>query len=170
RVTAIERSPARARTLAANMERVRLGAEIVVADALDWRPSALADAVLLDAPCGASGTLRRHPDAARVKDPADTAALTQTQCRLLDAALAMVKPGGCLVYAVCSLDPAEGADMVRDWLEAGAPARRAPIAAAELGGEAPFLDAQGDLRTLPCHWAARGGLDGFYAARLVRTA
>jgi 16S rRNA (cytosine967-C5)-methyltransferase len=122
--------------------------------------------VLLDAPCTGTGTIRRHPDIAHLKRPSDVVALAQLQDRLLAAALAMVEPGGLLVYAVCSLQPEEGPARIAALLAGGVPAERMPIQAAEVGGCGEFIDGSGDLRTLPCHWPALGGLDGFYACRL----
>jgi 16S rRNA (cytosine967-C5)-methyltransferase len=129
--------------------------------------------VLLDAPCTATGTLRRHPDIAWLKGPRDVAATVALQDRLLASALAMLAPGGTLVYAVCSLQPEEGPARIAALLGAGAPAERLPVAPDELPGLAGLdpaaITPDGDLRTLPCHFAAEGGMDGFYAARLRRT-
>lgn len=150
-----------------NLDRLHLTAEAVVADGTKWRPDTPADAVLLDAPCSSTGTIRRHPDVARLKSPADLPKLVQTQDRLLAAALDMVKPGGLVVYCTCSLQPEEGPARIAPVLADGR-AERVPINPAEVGGEAAFITAEGDLRTLPCHWADRGGIDGFFAARLRR--
>jgi 16S rRNA (cytosine967-C5)-methyltransferase len=167
-VTAIERTASRLKRLKENLARLNLQAEIVQADAAKWRPAELADAVLLDAPCSATGTIRRHPDVARLKTPDDVATLAVTQARLLAAALAMVKPGGVLVYGACSLQSEEGPLQTAAIL-AGSGATRIPIRAGEVGGLAELIDTNGDLRTLPCHLAGHGGLDGFYAVRLRRT-
>ena len=142
---------------------------MVVADAAAWQPSPPADAVLLDAPCSATGTIRRHPDILRLKTPQDVRRLTAAQDRLLRAALGMVRPGGLVVYSVCSLQPEEGPQRVAALLAAGAPARPVPISAEELPGLEDAIRPDGTLRTLPCHWAERGGMDGFYVARLRRT-
>jgi 16S rRNA (cytosine967-C5)-methyltransferase len=168
RVTAVDISAPRMARLRANLARLGLAAETVVADAAAWRPAEPADAVLLDAPCSATGTLRRHPDIAWLKGPQDVARLAVVQDRLLHAALAMLRPGGTLVYCTCSLEPEEGEARIEALLAGGAPVRLLPIAAAEVGGCAELLAGDGTLRTLPCHLAALGGLDGFYAARLVR--
>lgn len=168
RVTALDRSRNRLNRLQQNLDRLDLSVETVVADAALWRPKALADAVLLDAPCSSTGTLRRHPDVARLKTPKDVARLSQAQERLLDAALAMVRPGGLVVYCTCSLQSEEGPDRIASLLAGGAPAERVPIGGVELADQAEFVNEQGDLRTLPCHWAGAGGLDGFYASRLKR--
>ncbi|MFQ5775874.1 MAG: RsmB/NOP family class I SAM-dependent RNA methyltransferase [Kiloniellaceae bacterium] len=167
-VTAVDISPRRAARLRDNLARLGLEAETVVADAAAWRPPAPAEAVLLDAPCTATGTLRRHPDVAHLKGPGDLAALTDLQDRLLVAALEMVAPGGVLVYAACSLQPEEGPARIAALLRAGAPIERAPVTAAEAGGLGELVSPEGDLRTLPCHLAELGGLDGFYACRLRR--
>ena len=168
RVVAVDRSENRLKRVKENLDRLGLAAELVAADALGWRPPAPADAVLLDAPCSATGTIRRHPDVARLKSPADVASLAETQDRLLAAAADMVGPGGLLVYCTCSLEPEEGPERVAKLLAGGAPFERAPLAAAELSGRAELISAAGDLRTLPCQLTAFGGVDGFYAARLRR--
>jgi 16S rRNA (cytosine967-C5)-methyltransferase len=167
-VVAVDRSPKRVRRLRDNLARLRLAAAVVTADAARWRPEAPADAVLLDAPCSATGTVRRHPDVPRLRVADDIAALARAQDRLLWSALEMVKPGGLLVYAACSLEREEGEARIANLLAGGAPAQRVPVAAAEVGGLAELLTPEGDLRTLPCHLAEKGGLDGFYAARLRR--
>ena len=168
RVTAVEISDQRLLRLRANLARVGLGAEIVAADAAAWTPPEPFDAVLLDAPCTATGTLRRHPDIAWNKDPDDVRRLAALQDRLLAAALRIVKPGGTVVYATCSLQPEEGEPRIAALLAAGA--ERVPVAPAELPGLEAAVTSAGDLRTLPCYWAESGGIDGFYAARLRRTA
>ncbi len=167
-VVAVEVSPARVARLEENLARLGLNAETVTADAIQWRPPAPVDAVLLDAPCSGTGTLRRHPDIARLKGPGDIAVLTALQDRLLAAAVEMTAPGGNLVYAACSLQPEEGPERIAALLAAGAPVARAPVAAAEVFGRADWLSPDGDLRTMPCHLAELGGMDGFYACRLRR--
>lgn len=167
-VTAVDRSERRLQRVADNLGRLGLAATLVAADAARWRPSAPVDAVLLDAPCSATGTLRRHPDIAWLKGPADVAKLAELQRALLVAAADMLKPGGRLVYCVCSLQPEEGPRVVERALADGVPLRRLPISPAELGGPAELVGADGDLRTLPCHLAGLGGMDGFYAARLEK--
>ncbi len=137
----------------------------MVADATAWRPPALFDAVLLDAPCSATGTIRRHPDVPHLKRPRDVETLAAGQDRLLDAAAAMLGPGGRLVYAVCSLQPEEGPRRVEAAL-ARLPLRPDP---GPLPPVLPGLDPGFSLRTTPALWPERGGLDGFYMARLVRT-
>ncbi len=168
KVTAVDRSPARIGRLRENMARLGLPIEIVNADAEGWRPGEPADAVLLDAPCTATGTIRRHPDIARLKTPDDVAALSDVQARLLEAAAQMVRPGGLVVYCVCSLQPEECEIPVSTALAAGARLEPVPMAPGDLAGLDDALISGGDLRTLPCHWAEAGGMDGFYAARLRR--
>lgn len=167
-VTAVDRSARRLVRFRQNLERLNLTAEIVEADVAGWTPGAPFDAVLLDAPCTATGTLRRHPDGLRLKGPGDVAALADQQAALLNAAVAMLKPGGTLVYCVCSLEPQEGETQIERLLASGAPVRRVPVTPAELGGLAELVTPAGDLRSLPCHLADRGGMDAFFAARLER--
>lgn len=167
-VTAVDRSSQRLRRLTENLHRSGLTAELIAADGADWRPAELADAVLVDVPCSATGTIRRHPDIAHLKTPADIRSLADVQAALLAAAVAMVKLGGTIVYCACSLEPEEGKAQITRLLADGGPVRREPIAAEEVSGRAEFLDGDGDLRTLPCHLAKDGGIDGFFAARLVR--
>ncbi len=165
-VTALDRSAPRLARLRENLARLALEAEIVEADALDWRPPAPADAVLLDAPCSATGTIRRHPDIPHGRGPADVARLAASQSRLLARAAAMVAPGGLLVYASCSLQPEECERQVDAFLAASPGFARLPVRPDELAGIGEAVTAAGDLRTLPCHWADEGGMDGFFAARL----
>ncbi|MBL8836152.1 MAG: methyltransferase domain-containing protein [Alphaproteobacteria bacterium] len=167
-VTAVDRSAPRLDRLRENLARLGLAAECVVGDAANWRPPAPVDAVLLDAPCTATGTLRRHPDVARLKRPDDVARLAATQDRLLAAASAMLRPGGTLVFCTCSLQPEEGPQRVAALLAGGAPLDLVPVAPAEVGGLAEIVAADGTIRTLPCHLAGQGGLDGFFVARLRR--
>lgn len=167
-VTAVDRSASRLKRLEANLTRLGLSAEIVTADAATWTPERRFDAVLLDAPCSATGTIRRHPDIAHLKAPEDLERLTALQDRLIEAALLMLEPGGTLIYCTCSLEAAEGEVRIAHTLAQHPDLERWPITAAELGGRAELLNHDGDLRSLPCHFAEFGGIDGFYAARLVR--
>jgi len=167
-VVALDLSPRRLAQVAENLARVGHAAELVAADATAWRPERPATAILLDAPCSSTGTVRRHPDVWHLKAPEDVVRLAALQARLLAAATAMLAPGGLLVYCVCSLEPEEGPRQVERLLGAGAPLRRLPVAPAEVGGLAMLVTADGDLRTLPCHLAEAGGMDGFYACRLQR--
>ena len=173
RVTAVDRSPARLARLAENLARLKLEAATQAADVLEWQGGPF-DAVLLDAPCSSTGTIRRHPDVPWLKGDADIAVLVSLQQRLLDRAVALLKPGGVLVYCVCSLEPDEGERQIEALLARNPAVRRRPITAEEVFGQAEVISAAGDLRTLPFYlpdpdprW---GGLDGFFAARLVREA
>ncbi|UCH73452.1 MAG: RsmB/NOP family class I SAM-dependent RNA methyltransferase [Rhodospirillales bacterium] len=167
-VTAVDISEKRLSRLRDNLARLGLTATTVAADATGWPPPEPFDAVLLDAPCSATGTLRRHPDIAWTKRKDDMRRLGALQDRLLAAALRMVRPGGLVVYATCSLQPEECEQRITALLGTGA-AERVPLAVDEIPGLDTAITAAGDLRTLPCHWAGSGGLDGFYAARLRRS-
>ena len=171
-LTAVDRSAERLKLLAANFARLSLTSEIVVADALAFEAPPF-DGVLLDAPCTATGTIRRHPDVAWTKRPGDLAPLIRLQAALLDKAIALARPGGAIVYCVCSLEPEEGEAQIAAVLRRNPDVRRLPVAAEEIGGLAECLTPSGDLRTLPCHlWGGnprRSGMDGFFAARLVKT-
>lgn len=166
-VTAVERDPARIDRLTANLARWDLHADVITADATEWMPSEPFDAVLLDAPCSATGTIRRHPDVARVKRPRDVQAVVQTQDKLLEAAAGMLRRGGRLIYAVCSLQPEEGAARI-DALSGKAGLRPDPFRPDELAALPEALTREGFLRTHPGLWRERGGMDGFFAARLIK--
>ncbi len=168
RVTAVDRSAPRLERLRQNMDRLGISAEVVTADAAAWRPPAPVDAVLLDAPCSATGTIRRHPDIAHLKTPDDVARLSALQARLLAAAADMLAPGGRLVYATCSLQPQEGEDIVAAFLAADDRLRPDPVRRDELPDLADAVRPDGTVRTLPCTWAGRGGMDGFFVARFTR--
>ena len=165
RVTALDLSPARAARITENLARCGLEAEVVVGDALTWQPGAQFDAVLLDAPCSATGTIRRHPDLPFLRDGAAIPAITALQARLIDAALDLLRPGGRLVYAVCSLHPAEGEAQIAAALARHPGLRVLPAA---LPGTEAFTSPEGGMRTRPDLWADRGGIDGFYMAALAR--
>jgi 16S rRNA (cytosine967-C5)-methyltransferase len=167
-VVAVERNAGRLRQLAGNLDRLKLKAELVCTDAAEWQPAEPADAVLLDAPCSATGTIRRHPDVARIKTVADVAALAAVQSPLLAAAARMTRPGGTLIYCACSLQPEEGPAQIEALLAGGSGVVRVPIEADEIDGLAEAITPAGDVRTLPCHLAELGGMDGFYIARLRR--
>ena len=166
RVTALDISAKRMTTLADNMARLGLEVETVIADGASWRPSVAFDAVLLDAPCSATGTIRRHPEIAWTRSASELPRLAARQKELLAGALACVRPGGVLVYAVCSLQPEEGEAHLDD-LPGGC--RHEPLAPAECCGLDEAVDPRGCLRTLPCHMAGSGGMDGFFAMRLRRS-
>jgi 16S rRNA (cytosine967-C5)-methyltransferase len=170
-VTAVDRSPARLSRLQENLNRLSLKAELVCADVTEWQAEPF-DAVLLDAPCSSTGTIRRHPDVPWLKQPADVEKLAALQRRLIKRAAALTRPGGTLVYCTCSLEPEEGEDIVVGLMAEEPTLRRASVSPAEVSGHAEFVTAAGDLRTLPCHLPAadsrRAGIDGFYAARLLK--
>ena len=170
RVTAMDRSAPRLKRLAANLERMNLAesVEIVTADAGDWRPKEPAGYILLDAPCSATGTIRRHPDVAHLKAPQDIERLAALQASILENAFNALMVGGVLVYCTCSLQKAEGEAQIERLLAAHANAQRLPITAGELGGFDEALSEQGDLRILPYHQAALGGMDGFFVSRITR--
>jgi len=168
RVTAVDRSPRRLERLVANLKRLDLAVEAVGADALTWRPPRPAEAVLLDAPCSTTGAIRRHPDVPHLKFPEDVARLSMVQENLLRAAIDMLRPGGTLVYCTCSLESEEGPERIESLLHSGAPVERIGIDADEIGAEPAWITPEGDLRTLPCHFHAYDGIDGFYCARLVK--
>ena len=167
-VTAVDRSKSRLTRLEANMRRLGFEAQIVAADAAKWRPEAPADAVLLDAPCSATGTLRRHPDVGWSKTEDDIAKLAATQRRLLTAASEMVKPGGQVLFATCSLQPEEGPGAIAESRSDGLSLAPAPFQGFELAGLPDALTPEGWFRSLPCHMAEQGGVDGFFACRFVR--
>ena len=166
-VTAVEKSVERVKLLQENLSRLNLTAEIIVADVMSWHPDTVFDAVLIDAPCTATGTIRRHPDVQYLKTPKDVKNLTVTQKALLKRATELVKPKGMIIYTTCSLQDEEGPNNIQWLINSGAPVTRCPITASEIGGVEEFLTPEGDLRTLPCHLSEIGGIDGFYAARLV---
>jgi 16S rRNA (cytosine967-C5)-methyltransferase len=170
-VTAVDRSEQRLKRLRDNFTRLSFDAEIVAADVLEWQSPPF-DAVLLDAPCSSTGTIRRHPDIPWTKSEADIATLGSLQRRLLDRAVELTKPGGTLIYCVCSLEPEEGEHQIEALLARDQRVQRRPIAADEIADRGEFINSAGDLRTLPTllpdaepRWS---GIDGFYAARLSR--
>jgi 16S rRNA (cytosine967-C5)-methyltransferase len=172
-VTALDRSPARMARLRDNLARLSLEAETVVADAAEWPGASDSfDGILVDAPCTSTGTIRRHPDVAWLRQEGDIAPLAALQKRLLQKAVTLLKPGGTLVYCTCSLEAEEGEAAITALLAAESGLRRAPVEPAEVAGLAEIVTPSGDLRTLPCHLAhddpRLAGLDGFYAARLVK--
>jgi 16S rRNA (cytosine967-C5)-methyltransferase len=170
-VTALDRSAQRLTRLNENLARLGLTANAVTADVTEWQGGPF-DAVLLDAPCSSTGTIRRHPDIPWLKSEADLAVLTALQQKLLDRAVTLVRPGGTIVYCVCSLEPEEGEAQIARLLEQQPGLARRPVEAAEVFGRSELITPNGDLRTLPCHLPDEeprwGGLDGFYAARLSR--
>ena len=171
-VIAVDNSKTRLKLLAENLKRLHLEAELVEADAASWQPGGLFDAVLLDAPCSSTGTIRRHPDIPYVKSAKDIEAFAALQARLLDNAARLVRPGGKLVYSTCSLEPEEGEAQIAAFLTRNAAFSIDPISPAELYGQAQWIEPSGCLRTFPYELkldsAEWSGMDGFFAARLVR--
>jgi 16S rRNA (cytosine967-C5)-methyltransferase len=165
RVTAVEQSASRMKRLKSNLDRLGLAAEFLQARLEDLHPDRRFDAILLDAPCSSTGTIRRHPDVVWSKDAGDVKKLAAVQARLLRYAFALLAPGGRLVFSNCSLDPLEGEDLVRAFLAETPEASRLPVSPSDWPGLAEAIDASGDVRTTP---AMLGGMDGFYAAVLTK--
>ena len=174
-VIAVDRSQKRLATLKENLTRLHLSAQTVCEDAVTWLespasgPMGRADAILIDAPCTATGTLRRHPDGTWLKSFKDVERCAALQDRLLKAALNALAPGGLLVFCTCSLQREEGPERISALMESGAPVERRGVTAAETGGLKELITKEGDLRCLPAHMAEQGGMDGFFACRLVKT-
>lgn len=166
KVVAVDRSAARLKRVGENLARMALQAEVVAADASTWEDERTFDAVLLDAPCSATGTFRRHPDVLWAARPGDVASLATVQSALLDSAAKRTAPGGRMVYCVCSLEPEEGEAQIEAFLARHPNFLLAPIAAGEGGAPEASLTPRGTLRLLPHH--REGGQDGFFAARFVR--
>lgn len=163
-VTALDLSEARMARVADNLARTGLSAAMVVGDVFDHQGRY--DAILLDAPCSATGTIRRHPDLPFVKSAAEAETLTRLQMRMLDQALGLLAPGGRLVYCTCSLLPVEGEFQVRAALKRHAGLRVVPVDPMTLGGDPGWASPEGGLRLRPDFWAESGGMDGFYMAAL----
>jgi 16S rRNA (cytosine967-C5)-methyltransferase len=175
-VTAVDRSPNRMARLRDNLARLKLDAGMAVADGAEWldrNHDGGFDGILIDAPCTSTGTIRRHPDIGWLRQESDIAPLVAAQKRLLQKAVALLRPGGMLVYCTCSLEPEEGERVISALLASETAIRRMPIEPGEVAGLSEIVNAEGDLRTLPCHLPHQdprlGGLDGFYAARLVKS-
>jgi 16S rRNA (cytosine967-C5)-methyltransferase len=170
-VVALDKSAERLKLLAANLERLNLHASLVVADAAAYTADAY-DAVLVDPPCTATGTIRRHPDVPWTKKPGDVETLAALQSKILDRAAGLVRPGGRLVYCTCSIEPEEGENLIAALLRRNPDMRRDPIEPGEHGIPAEFLNEAGELRSLPDLWPdpdpRQAGVDGFFAARLKR--
>jgi len=168
-VTAVDRSASRLVRLTENLHRMGLSAEVAAADAADWPDTRLFDAVLLDAPCTATGTFRRHPDVLWAAKAGDLGKLAALQVRLLESAARRVRPGGRLVYCVCSLEPEEGEAQMRTFLDRHPAFSLVRIADGEGGAPPRSLTFDGALRIHPGLETPRGGMDGFFAARFVRS-
>lgn len=168
-VTAVDISAKRLERLQENLTRTSLDVDIITSDVRKWSPDDFADIVVLDAPCSSTGTARRHPDILYSKTADDITKLSLVQDELLNAAAELVKPGGLLMYITCSLQPEEGTDRVRSFLERNPAFSVQRISTDELPDLPEAIDRQGNLRTLPTMLNERGGMDGFYAARLQKT-
>ncbi len=168
RVTAVERSPGRITTLEENMARLNISTdvEIIQADIMKWHPDKKYEVMLLDAPCSATGTLRRHPDVAWHRTPEDITRMAKIQRDMLERSLQWLTDDGILLYCVCSLQPQEGEEQISAFLASHPHLTLTPIEAQETGGCDELLTKRGELRTLPCNWHETGGMDGFYAARM----
>jgi len=173
-VTAVDQAPARIARLKENLSRLGLAAEVVEADVLAWEPGLAFDAVLLDAPCSATGTIRRHPDLLHLPRKGEIAGRAALQRRMLAHASGLLKPGGVLVYCTCSLEPEEGPRQSARFLGDHPAFSRVPIAPGEAGIDPAWLTEDGDLHTLPSHLPLAepglSGLDGFYTARFRKAA
>lgn len=171
-VVALDRSAERLKLLAANLARLQLHAEVAVGDAAAYQAQPF-DAILIDAPCSATGTIRRHPDVPWTKKPGDIETLASLQTKLLNRAALLTRAGGRIVYCSCSLEPEEGEQQIAAFLRRNPDFRRMPIDPGEGVPEA-FINRDGDLRTLPHYWPNEdprlAGIDGFFAARLLRSA
>ena len=167
KVIAVDRSAERIKRLKENMTRLHCDIETVIADGATWKPTAPVDAVLLDAPCTATGTIRHQPDILHLKEPKDQEKLAALQRRLIVNAVNMLKPGGILIYCTCSIQKAESEERV-DWiLSENLPLRLSPIRPDEIPGISEVVTERGEIRCLPFHWPECGGLDGFYVARFI---
>jgi 16S rRNA (cytosine967-C5)-methyltransferase len=166
-VIAVERDATRMARLEENLDRLHLKANLVMQDVRDLHTEP-ASFVLLDAPCSATGTIRRHPELPWIKNASDVMLCADAAAELLDTAAGLTAKGGLLVFAVCSLEREEAREQVDDFLRRNAAFSREAVAPGDIFGLGKLIDGRGDLRTLPCHMAEKGGMDGFYAARLRR--
>ena len=170
-VTAIDRSARRLQRLNENLERMQLQDKVTVdvADATEWRPKEPPQYILIDAPCSATGTIRRHPDTPYLKSPKDVESLMGVQERLLHHAADILAPNGTLIYCTCSLQKSEGEHQIDRFLQKRLDFIRSPIKPDEIGKYNELINTNGDLRILPSHLAGQGGIDGFFIARITRT-
>ncbi len=170
KVVAIDQSSDRLLRLRENLQRIKMNANILSVDILTFKPNNLADVIFLDAPCSATGTLRRHPDLMIHKKPSDVPRLAKLQLSMLNHVAGLLKKDGLLIYAVCSLQNEEGPDVVEAFLKQNPGFTRVPVTAKDFNGWQEGVTSAGDLRTLPHYMQAFGGMDGFYAARLKKVA
>jgi len=169
KVSAVDQSESRLKRLKQNLDRTRLAADLICADALTWEPKEKYDAILLDAPCSATGTFRRHPEVLYRARPRVIRDSTELQAKLLARAVQWLKPAGALVYSVCSIEPGEGEGVISDFLANNPGYRIDPPKPGELPDFSP-TSPEGWVRILPGLLESEGGLDGFFIARLVRAA
>lgn len=167
-VVALDRSPERMKRLHDNMRRLGLNVQTVEADALKWQPQDTFDAILLDAPCSATGTIRRHPDILYHRMEQEITDLVAIQKALLHRAAQWVKPGGMMVYCVCSLQKEEGEAQMLPFLEQHPGWKPVPLSSSQDKIPSEWISTGGYLRTLPCFFGDKGGMDGFFAARLIK--
>jgi 16S rRNA (cytosine967-C5)-methyltransferase len=167
-VTAMDLSKYRLERVQENLERTGLKAKVVTADVLTWKPGVFYDAILLDAPCTATGTIRRHPDVPHLKDKDAINSLVTLQKQMLAHAFEWLKPGGQMIYSTCSLLKREGEDQIVDFINNNNLAEVIPIDTDDLGLPKEWLTQAGCLRTLPSYWSEKGGMDGFFIAKLVK--
>lgn len=167
-VIALDRSMQRLKVLEENLQRVRLGDQVKVdaADASVWRSPAPIEMMIIDAPCTATGTIRRHPDVLHLKGENDMKRMMDAQARLLNNAARMLAPGGVMIYCTCSLQKDEGERQVEKLLVAHKNIKRDPVRPQELGEIKGIITTEGDVRVLPFHLATYGGMDGFFVSRL----
>ncbi len=168
-VTAVDLSKHRLVRVHENLARTGMVAKVVTADVLTWKPGVEYDAILLDAPCTATGTVRRHPDLPHLKDKAAIISLVTLQKQMLEQAFQWLKPGGQMIYSTCSLLKREGEEQIAEFLAQNKQAAIEPIDADALGVPRDWLTSEGCLRTLPSYWPEKGGMDGFFIAKLVKT-
>lgn len=168
-VTAMDLSKHRLVRVHDNLTRTGMVAKVVTADVLTWKPGVEYDAILLDAPCTATGTIRRHPDLPHLKDKAAIESLVILQKQMLEQAFQWLKPGGQMIYSTCSLLKCEGEEQIAEFLAQNKQAAIEPIDADALGVPRDWLTSEGCLRTLPSYWPEKGGMDGFFIAKLVKT-
>ncbi len=167
-VTALDRSLVRLERLKGNLARLKLTVELIEADIFEWQAPGLYDAILLDAPCSATGTTRRNPDVVWARRPAMVRELATLQHRMLKQAVQWLKPGGRLIYCVCSLQPEEGEKQILRFLNECKDMQLVDIASLATTIPDPCITKRGMLRCLPCHLAEQGGMDGFFAAVLTK--
>ena len=171
-VIALDRSAQRLKRLEENLKRMGLASQvkIIATDAGEWRPPEAPQFILLDAPCSATGTIRRNPDVPHFKSRIDQDRLTTLQAEILDHAFEVLAPGGVLVYCVCSLQKAEGEGQIHRLLEKNRNAIKLGVTSKEIGGLEEPVTEEGDLRILPSHMATIGGMDGFFISRITKSA